>query len=85
MKDLSLLNEKITGDNTLKDLLVEYVGEKINPESGEVTIEHILDVMANEFPEFVLALAEENFLRGYAQGLSDNRTFPSAEFNNETD
>ena len=59
----------------LKELLVEYVGEKVKPENDEVTIEHVLDVMAEEFPEFVLALAEENFLRGYAQGLSDNRSF----------
>ena len=27
--------------------------------------------MAKEFPEFVLALAEENWVRGYQQGLVD--------------
>ena len=27
--------------------------------------------MAKEFPEFVLALAEENWVRGYQQALDD--------------
>ena len=31
----------------------------------------IIDVLADEFPEFVLALAEENWIRGYQQGLDD--------------
>ena len=75
MNDLNTLKEKAETDTPLKEILVEYVGEKVNPENQEVTLEHILDVMAEEFPEFVLALAEENFLRGYAQGLADNRAF----------
>jgi hypothetical protein len=52
-------------------MLVEYVGEKLNPEDMNVTVEMIVDVMAKEFPEFVLALAEENWVRGYQQGLVD--------------
>ena len=31
----------------------------------------IVDQLANEFPEFVLAVAEENFVRGYQQALTD--------------
>ena len=31
----------------------------------------IAEVMATEFPEFVFAFAEENFLRGYQLGLDD--------------
>jgi hypothetical protein len=30
----------------------------------------IVDVMANEFPEFLLAIAEENYLRGWSSGYS---------------
>ena len=30
-----------------------------------------VDVFAVEFPEFLLAVAEENFLRGYEQALAD--------------
>jgi len=31
----------------------------------------IAEIMAHEFPEFVYAMAEENFLRGYQLGLND--------------
>ena len=55
----------------LKLWLVNYVGEKENPENGDVTVENIINVMADEFPEFVLALAEENWIRGYQQALND--------------
>ena len=34
----------------------------------------IIEVMAEEFPEFVMALAEENWIRGYEQGLDDVQT-----------
>ena len=58
-------------DTDLKNMLVEYVGSELNPENKEVTVEMIIEVVAREFPEFVLALAEENFFRGYKQGISD--------------
>ena len=48
---------------------VEYVGTKLNSE--EVTVNMIAEVLAVDFPEFVLAFAEENFLRGYQLGLDD--------------
>ena len=56
-------------DSKLKEMLVEYVGTKLNKE--EVTVHMIIEVMATEFPEFVFAFAEENFLRGYQLGLED--------------
>ncbi len=65
------LASTIEPDNDLKNVLVEYVGEKLNPEDQNVTVEMVIDVMANEFPEFVLAMAEENFIRGYEQALND--------------
>ena len=52
-------------------MLVGYVGEKLNPQDQNVTVEMIIEVLAEEFPEFVLALAEENWVRGYQQGLED--------------
>jgi hypothetical protein len=55
----------------LKDMLVEYVGNKKQPGDDQVTVDLIMEVMADEFPEFVLALAEENFIRGYSQALTD--------------
>ena len=57
--------------NEMKKWLVNYVGEKLAPENDEVNVEMIIQVMAEEFPEFLLVIAEENFIRGYQQGLAD--------------
>ncbi len=74
LKD-GILGQVVQVDGDLKESVVSYVGNKLNPVNDEVTIEMVIDVMASEFPEFVLAIAEENFLRGYAQGIDDaNRT-----------
>ena len=58
-------------DSEMKEWLINYVGEKDAPENGEVNVEMILKIMAKEFPEFLLPLAEENFIRGYQQALLD--------------
>lgn len=57
----------------LKQMVVDYVGNKIlsEGEGNEVTIEMVFSVFAEEFPEFLMALAEENFLRGYNQAVAD--------------
>lgn len=65
------LNEVVATNNDLKNFLVEYTGEKINPEDQNVTVEMIVEVMAKEFPEFLLAIAEENWVRGYQQAIED--------------
>ena len=59
------------GDSELKTFLIDYVGNKLNPENEEVTVNMVAEVLATEFPEFVFAFAEENFLRGYQLGLDD--------------
>ena len=61
----------ISKDNRLKEWITEYVGEKLSPENGEVTVEMILDVFTTDFPEFLIPLAEENFIRGYELALND--------------
>ena len=58
-------------DTELKNMLVEYVGKEKNPENKEVTVDMIVEVVAKEFPEFILVLAEENFFRGYTQAIDD--------------
>ena len=58
-----------TEDSELKSFLVQYTGTKL--ENEEVTVHMIAEVLAAEFPEFVFAFAEENFLRGYKLGLDD--------------
>ena len=50
------------------------MGNKINPENDEVTVEDIVNVFAEQFPEFLLALAEENWINGYTQALNDSRS-----------
>ena len=66
-----VLDEVVESTNELKAMLVNYVGEKQSPDEDNVTVEMIVDQLANEFPEFVLAVAEENFMRGYQQALND--------------
>ena len=65
------LRETVEGDNELKTWLVEYVGNKANPSDGNVTVEMIVETLAEDFPEFTMAVAGENFLRGYHQALCD--------------
>ena len=64
-----MLAMRVNPDSELKKYLVEYVGTKL--ENEEVTVNMIAEVLALEFPEFVFAMAEENFLRGYQLGLDD--------------
>jgi hypothetical protein len=65
------LKNEVAKDNALKEFIVNYVGNKLKPEDGSITTEMVVEVMSKEFPEFVLALAEENFIRGYEQALTD--------------
>lgn len=57
--------------NPMKAWLVNYVGDKLQPENDEVNVEMIIKVMADEFPEFLMPVAEENFIRGYRQAIAD--------------
>ena len=65
------LKEVVDTSTELKKWLVNYVGEKHDPENGEVTVELIVVSIAIEFPEFLMAIAEENWVRGYHQALDD--------------
>ena len=66
------LKKMVSPDNDLKNFLVEYTGEFLNLQEGaEVTVEHLVEVVGREFPEFLLAVAEENWVRGYQQALQD--------------
>lgn len=65
------LGKEIENDSLLKNLIVEYVGRQLNPEDNKITLEMILEVFAKEFPEFLLPLAEENFIKGYERAFED--------------
>ena len=72
-----LLGLVVQPESELKEFLVEYVGTKFDNES--VTVNMIAETLAEEFPEFTMAFAEENFLRGYQLGLDDATRIPKAE------
>jgi len=79
------LNERVEKDTPLKAWLVDYVGRKYQAEcarfkvetgkefdwNGDITVEMIVETMMAEFPEFLMAIAEENFIRGYRQAFAD--------------
>ena len=71
MKNEELLKETAPGQSELKDIIVNYVGNTLNPESEDITVSSIIDVFADQFPEFLLVLAEENWINGYTQALND--------------
>ena len=66
--DLTAPVEKV---NPMKEWLVDYVGNILNPADGNVTTEMIVHAFGVEFPELMLAIAEENWMRGYSQALHD--------------
>lgn len=75
------LKEVVQVDNKLKDFIVNFTGQQLNPENGEITVEMVVEVLASHFPEVVFAVAEENFIRGYEQALNDIETLKKEEPN----
>lgn len=65
------LTARVESTNELKEFVVQYVGKRLMPENGEITVEMIVEVFADDFPEFLMAIAEENWIRGYHQALVD--------------
>ncbi len=62
----------------LKELVVNYIGERLQAEEI-ITVDMAVQVFAAEFPEFLMAIAEENFLRGYEQALTDVENHESSK------
>jgi hypothetical protein len=71
MKNENLLREISPSESELKEIIVDYVGKTLSPDSEEITVEQIVQVFSEQFPEFLLALAEENWINGYTQALKD--------------
>ena len=73
----------VDSNTPLKQMLLEYVGNKYATPTDEgefeVSVQMIVDTLAHEFPEFVMIMAEENWVRGYQQGIND-----AAELHTET-
>ena len=64
------LESPVGAGTGLKDLVVNYIGTRLEAEEM-ITVDMAVQVFAAEFPEFLMAVAEENFLRGYEQALID--------------
>ena len=70
------LKQQDFGDESpLRNMIVDYVGHRLQPEDNVVNLEMVIEVLGSEFPELVLALAEENWVRGYQQALEDVENF----------
>jgi len=56
-------------------MIVDYVGNRFSTQEDEgtyfVTVQMVAETLAEEFPEFLMVMAEENWVRGYQQGLDD--------------
>ncbi len=73
------LKEVVFPETPLKNALIDFTGEKFNPDDGNVTVEMIIQALSEDFPELILVMAEENFFRGYEQALTDVRSVEATE------
>ncbi len=74
MKNPELLKEVVPTESELKQIVTNYVGKVLNPKEDEITVEQVINVFATEFPEFLLVVAEENWINGYTQALKDTES-----------
>jgi hypothetical protein len=70
-EQFSTLKNVAEGGNELKDYIINYVGNEKDPEDDQVTVEMIIDILARDFPQLILCISEENWVRGYQQALTD--------------
>ena len=78
------LKAPVAPESPLKKLIVNHIGETLEPEDGNITVEMAVEVFATEFPEFLFAVAEENFVRGYQQALDDITNTPPPTVGTDT-
>jgi len=51
------LKKEVEVNNPLKEFIINYVGTKLSPEDEMVSLEMVVQVLADEFPEFMLAVS----------------------------
>ncbi len=88
MSENTDLEQVVSEDTEMKRWLVEYVGNKKQPENNEVTVEMVVETIAEEFPDFLAVVAEENWVHGYQQAINDvvdtqKDMYESSKENNE--
>jgi hypothetical protein len=67
----TLQSTVLEGQSTVKDFFVQYVSHAASIETEKVTVETCLNVLAAEFPEVMMPLAEGNFMFGYQTAMND--------------
>ena len=77
------LDSPVVATTGLKELVVDYIGNRLSAEEV-ITVDMAVEVFAAEFPEFLMAVAEENFLRGYEQALTDVENTSPVKTNTKT-
>jgi hypothetical protein len=70
-QDFTTLGNEVEKTNDLKEYIVNYVGQREDPDDEKVTISMVVETLASDFPELVLCISEENWVRGYQQALTD--------------
>jgi len=63
------------GVTDLQSYIVNHVGTKLTPKDNNVTVDMIVQVLAEEFPVLVFAIAEENYLKGFEEGLNADELY----------
>ena len=64
-----ILDKVVEVGNELQEDLVQHVRNRTNED--QVTLGQVIGILASGFPELVITIAEENWIRGYKQGLDD--------------
>ena len=64
-----ILDKVVEVGNELQEDLVQHVRNRTNED--QITLGQVIGILASEFPELVITIAEENWIRGYKQGLDD--------------
>lgn len=64
-----ILDKVVEVRNEIQEDLVQHVRNRTNED--QITLGQVIGILASEFPELVITIAEENWIRGYQQGLED--------------
>ena len=62
----------------IKEIILEYISSNNSNNSNnsntipiDITIEMVIDTLSKEFPELLLPIAEENYIRGYHEAMDN--------------
>lgn len=71
MKNPDLSKEIYPSESELKEIIISFMGTTSDSVNEKVTVEKVIDLFAEQFPELLVVVAEENWINGYTQALND--------------